>query len=100
MSESLSVDVVRHVADLARLEVPEDELERFRGQLDAITGHFADIAALDLDGVEPTTHAQPVTNVLRDDIVRPSLDRDVALSQAPEAEDGRFAVPRILGEEP
>jgi aspartyl-tRNA(Asn)/glutamyl-tRNA(Gln) amidotransferase subunit C len=100
MSDRLSADVVRHVANLARLDVTDEEVERFSEQLSAIAGHFADIEALDLADVPPTTHALPVTNVLREDEVRPSLDRDAVLAAAPAVEDGRFRVPRILGEEP
>jgi aspartyl-tRNA(Asn)/glutamyl-tRNA(Gln) amidotransferase subunit C len=100
MPERLSVETVRHVAGLARLDLTEEEIERSSEQLSAIAGHFADVEALDLADIPPTTHAVPVTNVLREDEVRPSLDRDAVLGQAPAAEDGRFRVPRILGEEP
>ncbi len=62
--------------------------------------HAADVASLDLDGVAPTAHAMAVTNVLRPDEVRPVLDRDEVLAQAPSVEDHRFRVPRILGEAP
>jgi aspartyl-tRNA(Asn)/glutamyl-tRNA(Gln) amidotransferase subunit C len=65
-----------------------------------ILDHAEDVAALDLEGVEPTAHPLPLANVLRDDEVRPSLDREEVLAQAPAAEDGRFRVPRILGEAP
>jgi aspartyl-tRNA(Asn)/glutamyl-tRNA(Gln) amidotransferase subunit C len=65
-----------------------------------ILEHAEDVAALDLDGVEPTAHPLPLVNVLRSDEVSPGLDRDEVLAQAPAAEDGRFRVPRILGEAP
>jgi aspartyl-tRNA(Asn)/glutamyl-tRNA(Gln) amidotransferase subunit C len=58
------------------------------------------MASLNLEGVEPTAHPFGLINVFRDDVVRPSLDREILLSQAPDAEGGRFAVPRILGEAP
>ena len=89
-----------HVAVLARLDLTEDELERFTGQLGAVLEHAADIAALDIADVPPTAHPLPLVNVLRDDEVRPGLDRDEVLGQAPVVEDGRFRVPRILGEAP
>jgi aspartyl-tRNA(Asn)/glutamyl-tRNA(Gln) amidotransferase subunit C len=96
----ISRDDVAHVARLARLDVTEDELDRFVEQLGAVLEHAAGVAALDTTGVPPTAHPFPLSNVLRDDEVRPSLDRDEVLAQAPAAEDGRFRVPRILGEAP
>ena len=59
--------------------------------------HFADIDALDLDELEPLTHPTPVANLMRDDAVRPGLDREEVLAVAPAPEDGRFRVPPILG---
>ena len=91
---------VAHVADLARLTLSEQELDRFTDQLAAVLDHARDVEALDTAGVPPTAHPLPLRNVLRDDEVRPSLDRDEVLAQAPAAEDGRFAVPPVLGEVP
>jgi aspartyl-tRNA(Asn)/glutamyl-tRNA(Gln) amidotransferase subunit C len=96
----LTRDEVAHVADLARLELTEDELELFTGQLAEVLDHAADVASLDLTGVAPTAHAMAVSNVLRPDEVRPGLDRDEVLEQAPSVEDHRFRVPRILGDAP
>jgi aspartyl-tRNA(Asn)/glutamyl-tRNA(Gln) amidotransferase subunit C len=87
---------VEHVARLARLALTDDEIERLTGDLAAVLAHAADVASLDLDGVPPTAHPLPLRNVLRADVVRPSLDRDEVLASAPAAEDGRFRVPRIL----
>ena len=100
MSERISPEQVTHVARLARLDLTGDELEHYTDQLAAILDHAADIEALDLDGVEPMTHPVPLTNVLREDVVRPCLDRDEVLAAAPSAESGRFKVPPILGEAP
>ena len=100
MSDRLSHTDVEHVANLARLALSAEEIEQFTEQLAVILDHAEDVAALDLDGVEPTAHPLPLVNVLRPDEVRPCLDRDEVLSQAPAAEDGRFRVPRILGEAP
>lgn len=97
---SISRDDVAHVARLARLELTEDELELFTAQLAAVLEHAADVEALDVGDVPPTMHPYPLRNVLRDDDVRPGVDRDEVLSQAPAAEDGRFKVPPILGDEP
>lgn len=87
---------VEHVAALARLALTEDEIEALTRELDVVLEHAEELAALDVDGVEPTAHPLPLVNVLRPDEVRPSLDRDEVLAQAPDAEDGRFRVPRIL----
>jgi aspartyl-tRNA(Asn)/glutamyl-tRNA(Gln) amidotransferase subunit C len=100
MSDRLSHTDVEHVANLARLALSAEEIEQFTEQLAVILDHAEDVAALNLDGVEPTAHPLPLVNVLRPDEVRPCLDRDEVLSQAPAAEDGRFRVPRILGEAP
>lgn len=97
---SISRDDVAHVARLARLELTEDELELFTAQLGAVLEHAADVEALDVGDVPPTMHPYPLRNVLRADGVRPGVDRDEVLSQAPAAEDGRFKVPPILGDEP
>ena len=97
---SISRDDVVHVARLARLDLTEEELDRFTGQLAAVLEHAADVASLETAGVPPTAHPLPLTNVLRDDVPGPSLDREEVLGQAPAAEDGRFRVPRILGEAP
>ncbi len=88
------------MARLARLDLTADELDHYTDQLAAILDHAADIEALDLDGVEPMTHPVPLTNVLREDVEVPCLDRDEVLAAAPAAESGRFKVPPILGEAP
>jgi aspartyl-tRNA(Asn)/glutamyl-tRNA(Gln) amidotransferase subunit C len=100
MPDRISRADVEHVANLARLMLSTGEIEQLTDQLGVILDHAEDVAALDLEGVEPTAHPLPLSNVLRPDEVRPSLARDEVLAQAPEAEDGRFRVPRILGEAP
>ena len=99
VSNPLTHADVIHVAKLARLALSEEEVEEFTVQLGAVLEHFASVAALDTSGVPPTSHPIPLSNVLRPDEVRPTLDRDVVLAMAPAEEDGRFRVPRILGEE-
>lgn len=96
----ITPDDVAHVARLARLHLSDDELVTFTDQLDAVLGHAADVEALDLDDVPPTSHPIPLTNVLRDDVVTPSLDREEVLAQAPAVEDHQFKVPPVLGEAP
>jgi aspartyl-tRNA(Asn)/glutamyl-tRNA(Gln) amidotransferase subunit C len=96
----ISRDDVLHVAKLARLELTEAELELFTPQLAAVLEHAADVEALDVADVPPTAHPYPLRNVFRGDELRPSVDRDEVLAEAPDVEAGRFKVPPILGEEP
>jgi aspartyl-tRNA(Asn)/glutamyl-tRNA(Gln) amidotransferase subunit C len=100
MAARISTGDVAHVARLARLELTPDELERFTEQLGAVLEHARDVEALDTEGVPPTAHPLPLVNVLRDDVVRPSLDRAEVLAAAPAVEANRFRVPRILGDAP
>jgi aspartyl-tRNA(Asn)/glutamyl-tRNA(Gln) amidotransferase subunit C len=97
VSARISPDAVSKVARLARLTLTDEELDRATHQLSDMLDHFADIDALDLDGVEPMTQPTPLANVMRDDVVQPGLDRDEVLAAAPQAEDGRFRVPPIVG---
>ncbi len=100
MSDRITPAAVAHVARLARLQLTEDELERYTEQLGSMLDHFRDIDALDLADVEPMNQPLHLSNVLRDDIVGPTLDRDEVLAAAPAADSGRFRVPPILGEAP
>jgi aspartyl-tRNA(Asn)/glutamyl-tRNA(Gln) amidotransferase subunit C len=94
----ISRDEVAHLARLARLALTDDELDGFVGQLDAILGHVSQIQSVDVTGVEPTDNPLKDVNVTRPDTVLPCLTQDEALAAAPNAAEGRFAVPRILGE--
>ena len=94
----ISRDEVAHLARLARLALTDDELDSYAGQLDAILGHVSQIQAVDVTGVEPTGNPLKDVNVTRADVVEPCLTQEEALAEAPATEDGRFAVPRILGE--
>ena len=88
------------MAKLARLALTDRELDSLTSELGAILEHAAQVSALDTAGVPPTAHPVPLVNVFRADVARPGLPRDEVLAAAPEAEDGRFRVPRILGEAP
>ncbi len=94
---ALSESEVRHVAMLARLSLSDEQVETLRGELNSILGHIDTIQQLDLDGVEPMTHAVPLVNSTRDDVVRPGLPHEMALLNAPDAEDSAFRIPRIVG---
>lgn len=94
----ISRDDVAHLARLARLALTDAELDSFAGQLDAILTHVSQVQAVDVTGVEPTDNPLKSVNVTRADEKAPCLTQREALDQAPEAVDGRFAVPQILGD--
>lgn len=93
---ALSEADVRHVALLARLALTDEQVAQLTVELDSILGHIDELQLLDLAGVEPTSHAIPMRNSTRADEVRPGLSRDLALLNAPEAENGAFVIPRIV----
>ncbi len=84
---------VLHVARLSRLRLSDSEIDTLAGELSSILDHVDKLGEVDIEGVEPTSHVVPLENVLREDEPRPSLDREVALSQAPDPHDGAFRVP-------
>ena len=88
---------VLHVARLARLEIPEDEIERVQGELSAILDAVGKVSELDLADVEPTSHPLDVVNAWDEDEPRPSLAREDALANAPDPADGAFRVPAVGG---
>jgi aspartyl-tRNA(Asn)/glutamyl-tRNA(Gln) amidotransferase subunit C len=90
---AITRDEVLHVARLARLELTDDEVERFTGQLSAILEAVAKVSELDLSDVEPTAHPLDVVNVWEADEPRPCLPLDEALANAPDREGGFFKVP-------
>ncbi len=87
---------VEYVAWLARLELSEEDKDRFTRQLAQVLEHAEKIRSLDTEDVEPTSHAIALKNVMREDVIRPCLCRDEALSNAPSSERGYFKVPRII----
>ena len=97
---SLSRDDVAHVARLARLDLTDAELDTFTPQLAAVLDHAADVEALELADVPPTSHPYPLANVLRPDVARDAGIREAVLAEAPAAEEGMFRVPPVLGEAP
>ncbi|MGB4593854.1 MAG: Asp-tRNA(Asn)/Glu-tRNA(Gln) amidotransferase subunit GatC [Coriobacteriia bacterium] len=96
---SISEADVRHVALLARLELSDEQITKLQGELNSILGNIDDLRRLDLSGVEPMTHAIPMVNSTRPDVVTPGLSREAALKNAPQTEDGAFVIPRIVGAE-
>lgn len=87
---------VTYVARLARLSLTETEVGEFQAQLDDILAYVDQIKALDVDGIEPTAHAMPLRNVLREDEPSPCLDRDRVLANAPAVYQDQFEVPPII----
>jgi len=94
----ITLEDVDHVARLARLELSAADKERMRGELDGILSYIDKLRALDTRDVEPTSHAVPVTNVMRDDVERPSLAQEDMLANAPDRHRDMFRVPRIIEE--
>ena len=92
----ISREEVQHVARLARLHLTDEEAERMREQLDAILEYVDKLRELDVGGVEPTAHAVPLINVMRDDALAPSLPQEAALANAPDRAGEFFRVPRII----
>jgi aspartyl-tRNA(Asn)/glutamyl-tRNA(Gln) amidotransferase subunit C len=95
---SISKEQVEHIAQLARLSLAPDEVERFTEQLNDILRFAEKLNELDTEGVEPTSHVMPMTNVLREDEVKPSWPRERVLVNAPEQKDGMFRVPPVFDE--
>lgn len=97
MPPAITPDQVRHVAKLARLALSEDELTRLTPQLESILDYVAKTGRLNVEGVEPMAHASPITNVLRDDVIEPSLPLEKVLQNAPAIDGDFFSVPKVIG---
>ena len=96
---AISREDVAHLAHLARINIPEEQLDHYAQQLDAILDAVAKVAQAPTDGVPAMSHPVPMTNVFREDVPAPSLAPGAALAGAPAVEDSRFRVPRILDED-
>jgi aspartyl-tRNA(Asn)/glutamyl-tRNA(Gln) amidotransferase subunit C len=100
MSETLiNLDQARHVAKLARLAIPEEQLPRFTEQLESILEYVAQLKEVDVSAVEPMAHAVRLTNVLREDVVQPALPTEVVLRNAPDTDGPFFKVPKVIGDD-
>ena len=95
--QEISPEQVRHVAKLARLHLDAPELQRLEGQLESILEYVAKVREVDVTGVEPMAHALPLANVLREDVVEPSLPVEKVLQNAPASDGPFFKVPKIIG---
>ena len=94
--ERITKEQVKHVANLSRLELSDDEVVKFAKQLDEIIDYAEQLNELDTDNIVPTAHVLEVKNVMRKDEVRPSIDRDDTFKNAPDHVDGQYKVPRII----
>ena len=92
----ISIEQVRYVAERARLDLAPGEEVLLTGQLNAILEYMDQLGEVDTTGIEPTSHVLPLTNVMRDDVVHDCLSNAEALANAPAADQGHFAVPKIL----
>ena len=95
--QKITPDDVRAVAKLARLDLPEARLQKLTGQLESILEYVAKIGTVDTTGVEPMAHALPLHNVLREDVVEPSLPLEQVLQNAPDTDGPFFKVPKVIG---
>ena len=92
----ISEHEINTVASLSRLKIRAEEAQEVSSQLDKFLTYVENLQAIDTTHIEPTTYALPMQNIFRADEVKPSLPRELALSNAPLAEDGYFKVPRVL----
>lgn len=95
--QKITAEDVRHVAKLARLELPEAKLQKLTGELESILEYVAKIGQVDVSNIEPVAHALPLHNVLREDIVEPSLPLEKVLQNAPDVDGPFFKVPKVIG---
>ena len=93
----ITKDEVLYVAELARLNLDEAAIEKFAGQIGEILDYVDKLNEVDTEGIKPTSHAIALTNAFRDDEPRAHLDRNKALANAPDEEDGNFLVPKVVG---
>ncbi|WP_283679081.1 Asp-tRNA(Asn)/Glu-tRNA(Gln) amidotransferase subunit GatC [Lentilactobacillus sp. Marseille-Q4993] len=98
MSEQISEDQVKHVAELAKLKIDDDQLPYFTTQLDKIIGLFETLSEVDTDGVEPTSSVTDQLNTMREDVADNWNQREELLANAPDAEKGYIKVPSIIDE--
>jgi aspartyl-tRNA(Asn)/glutamyl-tRNA(Gln) amidotransferase subunit C len=93
----ITKEEVLYVAHLARLDLDEESIEKFAGQIDEILGYIEKLNQVETKDIKPTSHAISLTNAFRDDEEKEHIDRKLALANAPEKEDGLFVVPKIVG---
>lgn len=95
----LTHEEVRNIAELAKLDLTDEEIERYAGQLSAILGYFQRLQELDTSHIAPTASVLPLQNVMRDDVPGAPLSPEQVIANAPDSEDNQFRVSAVLGEE-
>ena len=98
MSETIDIELVRHIGRLSRIELTEEQMQTFAGELADILAYFGKLQELDTDGVEPMVHAVELVNVFGEDVPGQSLDVAEALANAPQRDGDFFMVPKVIGE--
>jgi len=99
MTQTIDTKTVKHVANLVRLGISEEEAQKFSGQFSAIIDYFNMLNEVDTENIPPASDITNNTNVLREDIAKPSMSREEFLQNAPQSERGYVKVPTVLGEE-
>ena len=87
---------VAHIANLARLDLSKEEIATFQGQLDNVLDYVEKLTELDVEGIEPTAHASPVFDIMREDVARPGFGLEKALMNAPRRVGDQFGVPKVI----
>ncbi len=96
MKKEITAEEVKHIAELSRIALTEDECAAMREHLGKILGYFETLDGVDISGVSPTAHILDSVNVLRDDVPRESMSNEALLKNAPQSEDGAYIVPRVV----
>ncbi len=96
MSSNITEKEIKHIANLARLELDDKDIEKFKRELDAILSYFQELQALDTEGVEPTAHAVSIPLPRREDKIGQSIKREEILDHAPLSKDGFFVVDKVF----
>jgi aspartyl-tRNA(Asn)/glutamyl-tRNA(Gln) amidotransferase subunit C len=99
MTNKIDTDMVKHVANLVRLGISEEEAQKFSGQFSSIFDYFNLLNEVDTENIHPASNSANNTNILREDVVKPSMSREEFLNNAPNSERGYVKVPTVLGEE-
>ena len=99
MKNKIDTDMVKHIAHLVRLGISEEEAQKFSGQFSSIIDYFNMLNEVDTENVAPASDAANAENVMREDVVKPSMSREEFLKNAPQSERGYVKVPTVLGEE-
>lgn len=92
----ITKETVTRIANLAKIKLSPEETERLAAEMAGIVGFADKLAEMDIEGVEPTTHALKVQNVLREDVLKPSYSREKILANAPERDEACFIVPKVV----